>query len=46
MVEAQRSESRWDEKAKKRACTESVEQRYYISSPSTDPEEVAEAIRS
>lgn len=46
MVEAQRSESTWDEEAEKRVWTESVERRYYISSLSADAERVAQAVRS
>lgn len=46
MVEARRSESKWDEEAERRVWTESVERRYYISSLPANAEQIAEAVRS
>lgn len=46
MVEARRSESKWDEEAEKWTWVETTERRYYISSLSSDAEQVADAVRS
>lgn len=51
MVEAERSESRWDEEASRRVWTTTTQRRYYISSLAANAEEnlakhIAEAVRS
>jgi len=46
MVEAERSENQWDEEAKRRVWTTTVQRRYYISSLPADARRIAEAVRS
>jgi predicted transposase YbfD/YdcC len=46
MVEAQRSENRWDEEAGERVWTTTTERRLYISSLPADARRIAEAVRS
>jgi predicted transposase YbfD/YdcC len=46
MVEAQRSENRWDEEVGERVWTTTTERRLYISSLPADAQRIAEAVRS
>lgn len=46
MVEARRSESRFDEEAGRRVWAETVQRRYYISSLPADAQRIVEAVRS
>lgn len=46
MVEAQRSENRWDEDVSERIWTRTTQRRYYISSLPADARRIARAVRS
>jgi predicted transposase YbfD/YdcC len=46
MIEADRSENRWDEASRKRVWTTTTQRRFYISSLSADAERMAQAVRS
>ena len=46
LVEAQRSEDRWDEEVGERTSMNAVQRRYYISSLPADAKRIAEAVRS
>jgi predicted transposase YbfD/YdcC len=46
MIEADRSENRWDEASRRRVWTTTTQRRFYISSLLADAERIAQAVRS